>query len=405
MKKNPFITLISFFIILVSFFLLLSEQKNVFAEIHSIYDTSVLEVLTLDGDSIIKVRTKQKELAENLNFTSTASHIKTPEKVRALYMSSWVAGTPSVRDGILKIIDESEDLNALVVDIKDSTGVVSFEMQTPLALKYGTGSTRIADIEGFVNLVHEKNIYLIGRISTFQDPVLTEKRNDWALKRIDNGGIWKDNNGLAFIDPGKSEAWEYIKEISLEAYRIGFDEINFDYIRYPSDGPLRNLNYALSEGETRVSSLRKFFQYLDLELRQNNNIPISADIFGLATSAEDDLGIGQFFEEIYPYFDYIAPMVYPSHYGPGTFGFPDPEVKPYEVVKMGMESAIRRATALGIMEDQNPYRKLRTWIQDFSLRVPYGLKEVTDQIKASREIGIDSFMVWNASNIYTKKAY
>lgn len=327
------------------------------------------------------------------------NHKETPESVKAIYISSWVFGTSSMRNELIEFI-ESSDINAVVVDIKDSTGVISFAVDHPLLNTYGTDSHRIRNISELIQELHEKDIYVIGRLTIFQDPALTKKHPHLSFKRIDNGEVWTDRKGLAFTNPKMKEVWEYTAVLAEYSYALGFDEINFDYIRYPSDGVISNIDYGLIGEESRSSVLKEFYIYLDERLR-SQNIPISVDIFGLVTTAQDDLGIGQIFEDLYPHFDAIAPMVYPSHYSTGFFGFTHPNSRPYEVVSLAMDAAKNRAIEM----NEDPL-KLRTWIQDFSLDgVVYGTKEVQAQIRATYDIGLNSFMAWDPRNRYTREAY
>lgn len=339
---------------------------------------------------------------KNLNNSTernSPGHIQTPESVRSIYISSWVAGTPSLRNKLFKFINDSK-INSVIIDIKDSTGVISFPVDHPLVNELGADSKRIRNIKEIITELHEQDVYVIGRLTSFQDPLLSQKRPDLAFKRMDNGNIWKDRKGLAFINPKNKEAWDYLGDIAEYSYGLGFDEINFDYIRYPSDGNISNIDYEIKPGETRSSTMLSFYKYLDNRLG-SKNIPISADIFGLVTTSKDDIGIGQVFEDIYPYFDAIVPMVYPSHYSPGFFGYDNPNANPYGVVKKSMQSAYDRAVAM----NENP-DKLRTWLQDFSLGSPYyGEIEVRAQIDATYDIGLDSYMSWDPKNKYTKNAY
>ena len=329
----------------------------------------------------------------------TADHIPTPESVRAIYISSWVAGTPSLRNRLIDFVFQSE-INSVVIDIKDSTGVISFDIEHPLIDSLETDSTRIANIEELIEELHAKNIYVIGRLTAFQDPLLSKKKPEWSFKRIDNQEVWKDRKGLSFINPRFEGPWSYLATIAELSYDKGFDEINIDYIRFPSDGDISNINYLLAEGEDRRMVMKSFYEYMDTRLR-GKDIPLSADIFGLVTTAQDDIGIGQYFEDIYPHFDAIAPMVYPSHYSSGFFGYQNPNSDPYEVVKAAMNSAKKRAEAIG--EDPD---KLRTWIQDFNISEPnYGVAEIKEQIQATYDIGLDSYMSWDPKNRYTQEAY
>ena len=326
------------------------------------------------------------------------THIKTPEIVKALYMSGWVAGSDNFRNSLIKIIDQTE-LNAVVIDIKDSTGRLSFSTDDPLIQEIGSSENRIRNIRALTALLHSKNIYIIGRISTFQDPYLTKLKPEWAVKKISDGGVWKDRKGLSFLDPTNKNVHEYILAIAKNSYAQGFDEINFDYIRYPSDGNITDINYNLTSGKTKADNMEEFFKYLSTEIKKVDNIPISADIFGLTTEAKDDMGIGQVWEKIIPYFDFVCPMVYPSHYPPLTYGYKNPADHPYEVINKALMSAIIKTKAI----NQN-ISKIRPWLQDFDLGAIYTKDMIQSEIKAVYYNGLNSWMLWDPSNKYTPSA-
>jgi hypothetical protein len=326
------------------------------------------------------------------------THLKTPKVVKALYMSSWVAGSEKFRDSLVKIIDETE-LNAVVIDIKDSTGRISFELPNEEIQKLGSAEKRISNIRWLTNLLHDKGIYIIGRISVFQDPYLTKVKPEWAITKKSDGTIWKDRKGLSFLDPAKTEVHKYILAVALGSYEEGFDEINFDYIRYPSDGNISDINYRLAEGQTRADNIENFFKFLSTEIKKEKNIPISADLFGLTTEGTDDMGIGQVWEKALPYFDYLAPMVYPSHYASGYAGYKNPGQYPYEVVYRAISKAIEKTKLAG-----GDVNKIRPWLQDFDLGAVYTKEMVQAQIKAVNDLGLSSWMLWDPSNKYTPEA-
>ena len=330
--------------------------------------------------------------------TVVASHIETPSAVKAVYISSWVAGSPSFRDAIIKLIDETE-LNAVVIDIKDSTGRISFGVDDLLVSRYGSSENRIANVHALVEMLHKKNIYIIGRISVFQDPYMTKIKPEWAITKKSDGTVWKDRKGLSFLDPANKNVHDYIIALAHESYRYGFDEINFDYIRYPSDGNLKDINYHLAGGKTRADNIESFFKYLNKEMKKNNNIPISADVFGLTTEVSDDMGIGQVWEKAFPYFDYLSPMIYPSHYPPGHAGFKNPAAYPYEVIKRALEGAIAKTNAIG-----GDIQKIRPWLQDFDMGATYTKELVRAQIKATYDVKLTSWMLWDPRNKYTPEA-
>jgi len=326
------------------------------------------------------------------------THITTPNQVKALYMSGWVAGTEKFRNSLIKIVDETE-LNAVVIDIKDSTGRVSFHTDNPEIELIGSSENRIKDIKALTTLLHSKDIYIIGRISVFQDPYLTKLKPEWAIKRLSDGGVWKDKKGLSFLNPTNKEVHDYILTLAKYSYEVGFDEINFDYIRYPSDGNMKDINYNLKDGKTRADNIEDFFKYLSTEIKKENNIPISADLFGLTTEAKDDMGIGQVLEKALPYFDFVCPMVYPSHYPPGYGGYKNPALYPYEVINKALISGVERAKIIN-----QDILKIRPWLQDFDLGATYTKELIRAQMKATYDNGLSSWMLWDPSNRYTPSA-
>lgn len=325
-------------------------------------------------------------------------YLPTPEPLKAIYMTSWVAGTPTWRSDLIRFVEESE-INAIIIDIKDYTGTISFKVDDEVINSYGSAEERIPDIKAFVRELNEKNIYVIGRISVFQDPYMAKKRPDLAVKRGD-GVVWKDRKGISWIDPGAKEYWDYTVRIARAAFDADFDELNFDYIRFPSDGNMKDIAYDhWDEATSRSEIIKTFFAYLDSEL-SSLHVPLSADLFGMTTTNYDDLNIGQVLENAIPYFDYIAPMVYPSHYPPTFIGLANPAAHPYEVVYYSMSKARDRVIAAS-----STPAKLRPWIQDFDLGATYDAGMIQKQKQAVYDAGLTSWMAWDPANKYTREAY
>lgn len=337
-----------------------------------------------------------------------ATHVPVPASVRAIYMTSWVAGTKSMRDHIMALINDTE-LNTVIIDIKDYSGHIAFSVDDVVVSKYGASENRFPDAREFIALLHNKGIYVIGRITVFQDPFLAEARPDLAVKKAsDTNTLWKDYKGIEYIDPGAKEGWEYIASLARASYELGFDELNFDYIRFPSDGNMRDIYYPFSE--TRILAdtslgkaevLRDFFRFLSGSLSdiREKGAMLSADLFGMTTTNTDDLNIGQILEYAEPSFDYLAPMVYPSHYPTGFHGFVNPNSHAYEVVKYSMDSAVTRLLAASSTPN-----KLRPWLQDFDYGAVYDAAKVREQIQAVYDAGLSSWMLWDPSNTYTREA-
>jgi len=324
------------------------------------------------------------------------THLDTPEPLKALYMTSCVASNQDWREN-LEMLIEATELNAVVIDIKDYTGDVSFRKDAKCFVK---------DFIAFINTLHQNNIYVIGRISVFQDPSYTKLFPELAVKKKSDGKVWKDYKGLSFIDVGAKPYWDYIVELSNYAYELGFDELNYDYVRYPSDGNMQDILYTWTVGTTTKSEmLESFFAYLHESLK-DTEVVTSVDLFGMTTTVMNDMNIGQVLELALPYFDYVSPMVYPSHYPPTWSNFAHPAEHPYEVVKIAMSKGMEREQVLNISNSlaTSTPSKLRPWLQDFSLGAVYDQDKVRAQIQATYDVGLTSWMLWNAGNKYTAEA-
>jgi len=234
----------------------------------------------------------------------------------------------------------------------------------------------------------------------FQDPHLVGLQPELAVRRLDNAGVWKDYKGLSWIDPGATDSWDYIIELALESYGHGFDEINFDYIRFPSDGDMENVSYTHYDPlYPKRIQMKEFFVHLRNELTPLG-IPISADLFGMTTTNRDDLSIGQVLEDALLNFDFVAPMVYPSHYPWGFNGLGNPNESPYEVVHFSMSEAVKRAEAASTTR-----HKLRPWLQDFDYGGNYDEAKIRAQKEAVYDAGLYSWMLWDPKVKYTRGAF
>ncbi len=324
------------------------------------------------------------------------THVATPRPVRAIYMTSWVAGTPSLRQELVKLALKTE-VNAIVIDIKDYTGKIAFQSANADLNRWQSMEERIPDLREFLATLHRHNIYAIARIAAFQDPHAVATRPELAVKRASDGGVWKDFKGISWIDPSAKPMWEYLSALGREAHELGFDELNYDYIRFPSDGNMKDISYPFfaTTGKTKADALQDFFAYLDESL-SDLPVPLSADLFGMTTTNTDDLNIGQVLEKAEPYFDFIAPMVYPSHYPGGFLNHKNPATMPYEIIHHSLLSASKRLLAASSTPD-----KLRPWLQDFDLGANYDAEMIRKQKQAGYDLGIDSWMLWAPSNKYT----
>jgi hypothetical protein len=342
-----------------------------------------------------------------------APHVKTPEAVKAIYMSQCVVGTPSFRESLVTFVEGSE-INSIVIDVKDYSGTIGFPAQDPRFAEAAMKNCGAHDMKEFLAMLHEKGIYTIARITVFQDPFYTKLHPEEAVQSASRPGEpWRDRKGLAFVDVSSKNFWDYIITLSDEAYALGFDELNYDYIRYPSDG---NMKDAVYKNPNKADAVEAFWAYLD-ENRPEGAV-ISADIFGYTTVLTDDLGIGQQLERALAHFDYVAPMVYPSHYNKGFIGLKDPNSDPYKVVYHSMEEAVRRAESTSTVvawkggtpiASTSPQLytkpvydklKLRPWLQDFDYGKEYVPADISAQIQATYDAGLTSWMFWDPANRY-----
>ncbi len=344
-------------------------------------------------------------------------HIATPKPLKAVYMSACYAGSPNLREGLAKLIDETE-LNAIIIDVKDYSGKISFVPNESWA-DYLSDSCSATDMKEFIKDLHDRDIYVMARITAFQDPYYAKLYPNEAVKLAsDKTKLWKDKKGINYLDPGSTVALDHLVKLAEDSYDAGFDEINFDYIRFPSDGNMKDIYFPYSEGKNKATVMEDVFKYFHDKLKPKG-IVISADLFGMVTTNTDDLNIGQVLERALPYFDYIAPMVYPSHYPPNFNGWKDPNKVPYELIKFVMTAAVKRTVATSTVietfdgeyiasttpklytKESFDAQKMRPWIQDFDYGGNYDIAEVKAQIKATYDSGLTSWMLWSPSNRYT----
>lgn len=333
------------------------------------------------------------------------------EIIKAIYLTSWSAATPSRLQHAIQLIRETE-LNAIVIDVKDYGGKVLFETSNPLIAQLESVEPRLRDLTQLVDRLHEDGIYVIVRIAVFQDQHLLKVRPDLAI-RSPSGQIWRDRMGLGWVDPASQDVWKYTVEIAREAAAAGVDELNFDYIRFPSDGRTVDLVYPVFDDRTqsRRQVIQNFFAYLTTQLRPTGAV-LSVDVFGLVTVRPDDMGIGQILEDALLHFDVVSPMVYPSHYGRGFMGFRNPAEHPYEVVQYSLAKAAERRFRLTetlvtlspgdhVPDPGARIAVIRPWLQAFDLGAPYPPSAIRTQIQAARDAGFDSgWLLWSSSNKY-----
>lgn len=312
---------------------------------------------------------------------------------KALYLTVYGIGAPFLRDPALEVIEKS-GLNALVIDLKGDRGLIPYPSKLPLAAKIGAQKLRtIPDLKELTTSLRSKGVYLIARIVVFKDDLLAAAHPEWAV-RTAGGGLWKDREGLAWIDPSRREAWDYTLSVAEEAAAAGFDEIQFDYVRFPDTGGLAFANAADENG--RVAAITDFLREARKRLTPFN-VFTAMDSFGYVCWNQNDTGIGQRVEDLATAVDIISPMLYPSGFQFGIPGYRNPVDHPYEIVRLTLEECNRRTANTAV--------RFRPWLQAFTDYAfggkVFGADEIGKQTKASRDARTDGWMLWNPRNVYS----
>ncbi len=330
-------------------------------------------------------------------------HVALPKEVRGIYLTGYTAG--SHRAESLLSYALSSHLNTFVIDLKLDDGALAFVPHDTALHELIPTDPAIRDLDALLSRLKEQGIYRIARIAVMRDKTFGQLHPEVALRNPD-GGVWRDNTGMQWLDPAAPKVSEYALALAHEAYARGFDEVQFDYVRFASDGKLSAIRYPVYNGKLpKAEVMRDFFKKVGGALRMEG-IPVSFDLFGLTYCAEDDLGIGQLLTDVYPYADFISPMAYPSHYAKGFQGFANPALYPYEVVKITLDKGTAKMMALATSTEEGVVRNTsRPWIQDFNLGATYDAAKVQAEIKAARDAGASGWLIWNARNVYTSMDY
>lgn len=331
-------------------------------------------------------------------------------RVHGIYVTATVTGTDRMSE-LIRLADET-NINAFVIDIKDDRGNVTYQMATPTVEGIGSSVTYITDIESLIAECKAHHIYLIARIVAFKDPCLAAAMPEYALHETD-GTVYRDNSGQAWVNPYKREVWDYLMEIAAEAARIGFDEIQFDYIRFSTDRGMERVVFGEDSEEVSKTDIINAFTNYARETLAPFGVIVSADVYGtIIDSTWDQQIVGQNYAMMARELDVICPMVYPSHYGPGVYRVPIPDADPYRTVT-GALNASRAVldqyghdTICSVLQDGMPVTtRVRPWLQAFTAtwvngHIEYGRDEIQAQVQAVLDAGYDEWIFWNASVKY-----
>lgn len=323
-----------------------------------------------------------------------------PAVVRGIYLNRWVFGGSRLL-GLLRLADTTE-INAFVIDVKDVTGELTYPSSVPTAVAIGANrAPSVRDIRDRLALVHERGIHTIARIVVAYDPLLARGKPEWAI-HDERGGLWRDGLGQPWVDASNDSVWVYAAQLAEEAVLMGFSEVQFDYVRFPDEPPTRlnrTVYPARLPGESKRAAITRNVRLLR-DRMDALGVPFTLDVFGLTTSSDYDLGIGQLWDDLSPLADVLLPMVYPSHYGRGAFGIAVPNREPYRTVRRALEDALAKNARLPRSA------RIRPYLQSFSIYgVRYGPEEVRAQIRAGEELGIMDWVLWNASGNYPAGAF
>ena len=329
----------------------------------------------------------------NFVFDANATekiHFVKPIRIKALYLTFWGANPHSKTFKRSMELLRRSDVNAIIVDVKNEYGDILYKTASKKAEEYGAFKNRqVYDIDDFVARFKQEDAYLIARIVLFKDELQAAANPDYAIRK--NGLIWRNHDGMAWVDPFDKRSWKYAVDIAEDAAKHGFNEINFDYIRFPARSGIE-----LEKPNTmqnRLETLDGFLAYAKKRLRPYG-VFISVDIFGNICWSKDDMNIGQNIENFARHADYIAPMLYPSSFASGTLGYRYPSEYPYEMVYRSIANTNSRIDS----------KRVRPWIQAFadysSRKKRYRDYEIQQQLLAAKDAGTNGWMMWSPSSKY-----
>jgi hypothetical protein len=318
-----------------------------------------------------------------------------PSVIRALYVNRFAAQSPRRMRWFVGIADSTE-INGLVVDMKDEFGLNYRSDSAEFRRNAGSGHGYVHDVKALLDALHAHGIVAIARIVVFKDPVAAELNPGWTIRRPD-GSPWQDKKGTKWVDPYNRALWEYNIGVAEELVRLGFDEIQFDYIRFPE--PYRSLPTQVFPASNGVAKPDLLAGFLKTARERLNRLGVrsTADVFGFVTTVHGPLEVGQWWEKLAPVTDVLLPMTYPSHFPRGTFGIARPNAEPYQIQKISIDAARERDRKLGITTPEH----IRPWIQAFSLGKPeYGAEQVQAQKQAVYDAGYDGWVLWHPGSKY-----
>jgi hypothetical protein len=316
-----------------------------------------------------------------------------PGIVRGLYVNRFAAQSTKRMKQLIAMADETE-VNALIIDIKDEFGL-NYESSDPKVQRNAGKAGVIKNLPALLDTLKAHKILAVARIVVFKDSVTARVNPEWDIRKTD-GSPWRDKKGMLWVNPYNRDLWDYNIRVAEEAVKLGFGEVQFDYIRFPE--PYKSLPQQVFPGSNNEPKPTALAEYLKLAHARLSKLGVrtTADIFGLVTTVTGALEVGQEWEKLAPVTDVLLPMVYPSHYPPGSFNIPRPNADPYKTVNIAIAKAHDRNNKLGITGE-----RVRPWLQAFTLgKPPYGAEEIREQKRAVYDAGYDGWVLWHPGSKY-----
>ena len=313
--------------------------------------------------------------------------------VRGLYVNRFAAQSARRMRQLIAIADSTE-VNAFIIDVKDEFGL-NLPTSDPMLQRNAGTSGVIPNVKALLDTLRAHHILAVARIVVFKDSVTARVNPEWTIRRQDNS-VWRDRKGLAWVNPYHRELWEYNIRVAEAAVRLGFGEVQFDYIRFPE--PYKSLPTQVFPGQRSLSKEQALADFLRMAHGRLSKLGVrtTADVFGLVTTVPGALEIGQHWERLATVADVLLPMVYPSHYPPGSFGLKRPNAEPYQTVNFAVERAHERNLRLGLTGE-----RVRPWLQAFTLgQPPYTAAEIREEKQAVYDAGFDGWVLWNPGSKY-----
>lgn len=382
-KKHEWLLLLLVFLVGVSVVIIIENDRR--------------ESVTQPVADVLDETTESENPPEKISL-----HVSVPDEVRGIYWTASTAGS-SRSEELITYMKET-GLNTVVIDLKMDDGELAFIPNNVELVPFQPSTPAISELDTLLERLRQEGIYRVARIAVMRDGAFARKHPDLAMQSV-HGGLWQDRIGSYWVDPASTEVSSYAIALASEAYMRGFDEVQFDYVRFASDGSVNQILYPVYDGtESKQKVMAHFFERVGGQMKKEG-IPVSFDLFGMTFWSYTDFNIGQRLVDVLSYTDWVSPMVYPSHYPDGFEGFANPAEAPYEIVKRSLDEGTRLTRGFWSGTEIELQSKWRPWLQDFDIGAVYTSAMIEAQIQAARDAGASGWILWNARNVYERANY